>query len=65
MPSQVIARIDYDERKHVLDITFLSGHVYRYYAVPVTEYNAMKAASSKGSYLNEHIKKKYAFTKIK
>jgi len=64
MPSSVIARMHYDPKKHVLTIVYVSGNVYDYKDVPETVYLQMKNASSKGEYLNEHIKGKYPYEKV-
>jgi len=60
----VIAHISYDGIKQVLTVVFVSGSVYQYLSVPELEYNRMKTAFSKGTYLNEHIKIKYRFHKV-
>lgn len=65
MPSSVVAHINYDNRKRVLRITFVSGMIYDYKDVPEDEYIAMKTSGSKGTYLNKQIKGKYRFTKVK
>ncbi|HEX7902938.1 MAG TPA: KTSC domain-containing protein [Chitinophagaceae bacterium] len=65
MPSSVVAHINYDNKKRVLRIIFVSGMVYDYKDVPEEEYIAMKTAGSKGTYLNKQIKGKYRFTKVK
>jgi hypothetical protein len=65
MPSTVIAHIDYQAKEKLLKIVFLSGAVYAYYQVPETVYISMKKARSKGQFLNERIKGKYDFKKIK
>ncbi|MEP6750895.1 MAG: KTSC domain-containing protein, partial [Bacteroidota bacterium] len=44
---------------------FVSGAVYEYKKVPLAVVNAMRKATSKGTYLNKHIKGSYSFTKIK
>jgi len=65
MPSNVIAHMSYDVVTQVLSIVFVSGSIYHYLSVPEQEYQAMKSAFSKGTYLNTHIKNKYPFRKIK
>jgi hypothetical protein len=65
MPSSVVAHMDYDEKRRVLRITYTSGKVYDYLAVPQQAYDEMKAASSKGQYLNYSIKGKYKYKKVK
>lgn len=64
MPSTVIARMEYDPAEEILRIIFLSGSVYEYLSVPQQEYDAMRAATSKGTYLNLHIKGKYKYRKV-
>lgn len=63
--SSSIASIGYDESRHVLEIEFLSGSVYRYFHVPTEVYAGLMAASSHGAYFNEAIKPAgYPFTRI-
>jgi KTSC domain len=64
MPSSVVHRFHYDPAKHVLRVVYVSGLVYDYQDVPETVYLDMKAARSKGEYLNFYIKGKYPFKKI-
>jgi len=64
MPSTVVAGIKYDPSRSVLRISFVSGLVYEYKAVPESVYLEMKKAGSKGEYLNEHIKGKYIFHEV-
>ncbi|HTL09650.1 MAG TPA: KTSC domain-containing protein [Chitinophagaceae bacterium] len=64
MPSSVIARIHYYAATATLEVVFVSGTVYRYKDVPAVVYDAMKSASSKGSFLNKHIKGHYSFEKV-
>jgi hypothetical protein len=64
MPSSVVAHIRYDVSTSTLTVVYVSGSVYKYKDVPEKEYKAMKAAFSKGKYLNEHIKPHYAYEKV-
>ena len=64
MPSSVVAAMKYDPHRSILRIIFVSGIVYDYKNVPEEIYKAMKAASSKGTFLNKQIKGKYEFEKI-
>jgi hypothetical protein len=64
MPSTAIRSFHYNPDTEKLRVVFISGLVYDYKKVPQEEYDAMKAAYSKGIYLNKHIKTKYAFEKI-
>lgn len=64
MPSTVIKKFTYDSKKERLYVTFLSGKVYAYLNVPENVYEEMKVAFSKGKFLNESIKGKYAFRSV-
>jgi len=65
MPSSVVSAISYDPSRKTLRIIFVSGMIYDYKNVPEEVYYAMKSSGSKGIYLNQHIKGRYAFEKIK
>lgn len=56
--------MEYNVSRQTLRITFVSGLVYNYLHVPERVYNNMKAATSKGTFLNKHIKGKYDFEKV-
>jgi hypothetical protein len=64
MPSSVIASMNYDASRRTLLIRYVSGLVYRYKDVPAEVYDEMRAAFSKGQFLNRFIKGKYAFEKV-
>lgn len=65
MPSSVISGIEYDPGSGTLRITFVSGMIYNYKNVPGTIYHALKTSGAKGIFLNQYIKGKYPFEKIK
>lgn len=48
----------------MLRVGYQSGAVYDYLEVPEEVYLSMKAAFSKGTFLNRYIKGKYKFRKI-
>ena len=64
MPSSVVSAFFYDALSSTLRVIFTSGLIYDYTNVPVTVYEAMKKSTSKGKYLNQHIKGHYDFRKI-
>jgi hypothetical protein len=65
MPSSVVAAIEYDAHSSILRVIYVSGMVYDYKNVPEEVYKAMKTAFSKGTFLNQHIKGKFPFEKVK
>jgi len=48
-----------------LRVFFISGLTYDYINVPKELYDRLRQAFSKGKFLNEHIKGKYPFEKVK
>ena len=65
MPSSVVAAIRYDAPTLTLRVIYVSGSIYDYKQVPEKVYKEMRTASSKGEFLNKHIKPNYEFEKIK
>lgn len=64
MPSSVISAMHYYPATCTLRIIFVSGMVYDYKNVPEKVYQNMKISTSKGTYLNQHIKGSYDFKKV-
>jgi len=64
MPSLVVGEILYDKFTHTLRVTYVSGKIYDYKDVPEKVYSAMKAAFSKGAFLNKYVKGKFEFEKV-
>jgi hypothetical protein len=55
--STSIASLGYEVETRILEIEFRdSGEVYRYFDVPLFEYEAFLQAPSKGTYLNRVFK---------
>lgn len=64
MPSTVIRRFEYSPERRELTIEFVSGRRYVYSGVPQDEVDAMRSASSKGSYFNKKIRDRYPFREL-
>ncbi len=64
MPSTVVSSMHYDRGTSTLRIVFASGMVYDYKDVPAKIYNEMKQSASKGTFLNQQIKKQYDYVRI-
>ncbi len=66
MPSSVIATMRYDADRHILMIVYRNDRGrYRYFDVPPKEWEAFRAAKSKGSYLNEVFKQQgYRYERV-
>lgn len=59
MPSTVIRHFDYRPDRRELVITFVTGRRYVYADVPPEAVEALRAAFSKGSHFNRHIRDRY------
>jgi len=60
-----IRSVGYDVDGKVLEVEFHSGSIYQYLNVPEHEYEGLLNASSKGRYLNTHIKGRYADVQVR
>ena len=63
--SSNVHSIGYDSEQKILEIEFNDRSIYHYFDVPEPEYSKFMTASSKGKYLNSHIKGKYRYRQIK
>ena len=64
MPSSVIRGFDYDPATRLLTVRFVTGRVYAYYGVPEDTATAFRAAFSKGTFFNAHIRDAYAYDEL-
>lgn len=64
MPSSVIRRFSYDEPHRRLRVTFTSGDIYDYDAVPPEVVADFKAAFSKGRFFGPNIRDRYAYRRV-
>jgi hypothetical protein len=64
MPSTVIRSHSYDRETSKLTITFVTRRRYVYDDVPQDVYGAFKAAFSRGTFFNRHIRDHYGYREI-
>jgi hypothetical protein len=57
--SSAIAKVGYSKRRHILEIEFVNGAVYRYLNVPVMVYRDLMSAESKARFYDSNIRKHY------
>src|SRR5262245_59378244 len=57
--SSAIAKIGYSKRRHILEIDFVNGAVYRYFDVPLSMYRDLISAESKARFYDSNIRKHY------
>jgi hypothetical protein len=63
--SSGIASVGYSKRKHVLEIEFANGAVYRYVNVPPSVYRDLISAESKTRYYDQNIKRNYPSLRVR
>ena len=57
--STAIAKIGYSKRRHILEIEFVNGAVYRYLDVPVTVYRDLMSSESKARFYDSNVRRHY------
>src|SRR5262245_3833453 len=57
--STAIEKIGYSKRRHILEIEFVNGAVYRYFDVPLSVYRDLMSAESKARFYDSNIRKHY------
>ncbi len=62
--SSNVSSIGYDTHAQTLEVEFLNGRVYQYYGVSDYMHEQIMQASSKGQFLNYHIKNSYPYSRV-
>ena len=62
--STDIRAIGYDQDSQTLEVEFNTGSVYQYTGVPISEYDSLMNADSKGKYFNSNVKNIYSYMKL-
>jgi len=57
--SSAIASVGYSKRRHMLEVEFANGRVYRYLQVTPSVYREFMSADSKARYYDRNIKGNY------
>ena len=57
--STAIAKVGYRKRRHILEIEFANGAIYRYLDLPSSVYRNLMSAESKARFYDLNIKGKY------
>ena len=57
--STAIAKIGYSKRRHILEVEFVNGAVYRYLDVPVTVCRDLMSSESKARFYDSNIRRHY------
>ena len=62
--STALKSIGYDAVARVLEVELQSGPIYRYFDVPLSVYDALMSAPSKGRYFDDNVQGKYEYRRI-
>ncbi|HXX42809.1 MAG TPA: KTSC domain-containing protein [Chthoniobacterales bacterium] len=63
--SSALRSIGYSRRRHILEIEFVNGAIYRYYDITLSVYRDLMAAESKARYYDFNIRHKYLSARVK
>jgi len=63
--STEIEWIGYEQKRHMLQVEFLTGSIYQYDRVPHTVYKEFLEAPSHGRFFEDHIKGKFDYRKVR
>jgi KTSC domain len=63
--STVIASIGYSKHRHILEIEFVNGAVYRYLEVSPSVYRELVFANSKAGFYDRNIKGSYLSVRVR
>jgi hypothetical protein len=59
-----VSAIGYHAETQALEVEYTRGGVYQYQGVPPDVFDQLMKASSKGTFINEHIKNSYIFIRV-
>ena len=57
--SSAIAKVGYSKRRHILEIEFVNGAIYRYFDIPFSVHHELMLANSKARFYDSNIRKHY------
>ena len=63
--STAIAAVGYSKRRHILEIEFVNGAVYRYLAIGPSIYRELMIADSKARYYDSNIRGNYCSVRVR
>jgi KTSC domain len=62
--STTLSTIGYDDAQQLLQLEFCSGPIYQYFDVPAAVHADLLLASSKGTYFNQMIRRRFAYARV-
>ena len=65
LQSTALREAAYDHETHTLSLAFPNGAVYAYAAVPPGHFDGLRTSERPGTYFHEHIRNRYAATRVR
>ncbi len=62
--SQLLKAIGYDANSKTLEVQFRNGGIFQYFAVPVTVYDRLIHADSKGRFFSTQVRPHFKFRRL-
>ena len=62
--STNVASVGYNPTSQTLEVEFTNGSTYQYFDVPAQVYEALIAAASIGTFLNDQVKGVYRYARV-
>lgn len=63
--SRALRAVGFSKRRHILEIEFINGAIYRYLDVPTSVYHDLMSAESKARYYDLNIRRKYDSRRVR
>jgi hypothetical protein len=63
--SSAIAKVGYSKRRHILEIEFVNGAIYRYLDVPRPLYRDLMSAESKARFYDLNVRRHYWSVRVR
>ena len=57
--STAIAAVGYSKRRHILEIEFVNGAIYRYFDMPRAVHRELMSSESKARFYDSNIRRRY------
>ena len=63
--SSAIAKVGYSKRRHILEVEFVNGAIYRYLDVPLPVYRDLMSAESKARFYDLNVRRHYWSVRVR
>ena len=63
--SSALATVGYSKRRHILEVEFINGAIYRYLDVPASVHRDLLAAPSKARFYDNNIRRRFRSLRVR